>query len=84
VYDNLKKVHEWTGGGLHATTDPGAGTPSDCYALIKATPDGFELARIPTTDGIYNCSPKNVYTFRKDYGEGLTLEDVGKTLNDLK
>jgi ABC-type branched-subunit amino acid transport system substrate-binding protein len=84
VYDNLQQVHEWTGGGLHATTDPGAGTPSDCYALIKATPDGFELAKIPTTDGIYNCSPKNTYTFEKDYGTGLTLEDVGKTLDDLE
>jgi ABC-type branched-subunit amino acid transport system substrate-binding protein len=84
VYDNLKNVHEWTGGGLHATTDPGAGTPSDCFALIKATPDGFELAKIPTTDGIFNCSPKNVYTFEKDYGKGLTLEDVGKTLDDLE
>jgi ABC-type branched-subunit amino acid transport system substrate-binding protein len=84
VYDNLKQVHEWTAGGLHATTDPGAGTPSDCFALIKATPDGFELAKIPTTDGIYNCSPKNTYTFKKDYGKGLTLQDVGKTLDDLK
>jgi ABC-type branched-subunit amino acid transport system substrate-binding protein len=84
VYDNLKNVHEWTGGGLHATTDPGAGTPSDCYALIEATPDGFELAKIPTTDGIYNCSPKNVYTFKKSYGTGVKLGDVGKTLNDLE
>jgi ABC-type branched-subunit amino acid transport system substrate-binding protein len=84
VYDNLKKVHDWTGGGLHATTDPGAGTPSDCYALIEATPDGFELAKIPTTDGIYNCSPDNVYKFKKSYGTGVKLGDVGKTLNDLK
>jgi ABC-type branched-subunit amino acid transport system substrate-binding protein len=84
VYDNLKKVHDWTGGGLHATTDPGAGTPSDCFALIKATPKGFALAKIPTTDGIYNCSPKNTYTFEKDYGKGLTLADVGKSMSDLK
>jgi ABC-type branched-subunit amino acid transport system substrate-binding protein len=84
VFDNLKQVHEWTGGGLHATTDPGAGTPSDCFALIKATPDGFELADIPTNDGIFSCDPKNTYTFEKDYGRGTTLADVGKTLNDLE
>jgi ABC-type branched-subunit amino acid transport system substrate-binding protein len=84
VYNNLKKVHQWTGGGLHAQTDPGAGTPSDCYALIEATPTGFKLAKIPTTDGIYNCSPANRYTFKKSYGKGVTLQDVGKTLNDLK
>jgi ABC-type branched-subunit amino acid transport system substrate-binding protein len=84
VYDDLKKVHQWTGGGLHAQTDPGAGTPSDCYALIEASPSGFRLARIPTTDGIYNCRPTNRYTFKKDYGKGVTLSDVGKTLQDLK
>lgn len=84
VYDNLKKTHEWTGGGLHAETDPGAGTPSDCFALLKASPSGFTLAKIPTTDGIYNCSPDNTYTFKKDYGKGATLADAGKSLNDLK
>jgi ABC-type branched-subunit amino acid transport system substrate-binding protein len=84
VYDNLEKVHQWTGGGLHAQTDPGAGTPSDCYALIEASGAGFKLAKIPTTDGIYNCNPANRYTFKKDYGKGVTLQDVGKSLNDLK
>jgi len=84
VYNNLKKVHQWTGGGLHAQTDPGAGTPSDCYALIEASASGFKLAKITPTDGIYNCSPSNRYTFKKSYGKGVTLRDVGKTLNDLK
>jgi ABC-type branched-subunit amino acid transport system substrate-binding protein len=84
VYDNLEKVHQWTGGGLHAQTDPGAGTPSDCYALIEASASGFKLAKITTTDGIYNCSPSNRYTFKKSYGKGVTLADVGKSLNDLK
>jgi len=84
VYDNLEKVHQWTGGGLHAQTDPGAGTPSDCYALVAASSSGFKLAKISTTDGIYNCSPTNRYTFKKSYGKGVTLQDVGKTLSDLK
>jgi ABC-type branched-subunit amino acid transport system substrate-binding protein len=84
VYDNLKKVHQWTGGGLHAQTDPGAGTPSNCFALLEASSSGFRLAKIPTTSGIYNCSPGNTYTFKKDYGKGLTLSDVGKSISDLK
>jgi ABC-type branched-subunit amino acid transport system substrate-binding protein len=84
VYDNLEQTHEWTGGGLHAETDPGAGTPSDCYALLEASPSGFGLAEISTTDGIYNCSPENTYTFEKDYGRGVTLADVDKSLSDLK
>lgn len=84
VWDNLQKVHSWTGGGLHAETDPAGGKPSECYALIEATPEGFELVDIPTTSGIYNCSPDNTYTFEKSYGEGLTLEDVGVSMRDLK
>lgn len=84
VYDNLKKIHSWTGGGLHAETDPGAGTPSDCYALLEATSSGFELVKIKTTDGIFNCDPANVFTFEKDYGKGLKLADLGKSVNDLK
>jgi len=84
VYDNLKKTHQWTGGGLHAQTDPGARTPSNCYALIEATSSGFKLAKITRTDGIYNCSPSNRYTFKKSYGKGVTLADVGKSVNDLK
>ncbi len=83
VYDNLRKIHDWTGGGLHATTDPGAGTPSDCYALIVASPSGFKLAKIQANDGIFNCQASNRYTFKKDYGKGVTLQDVGKTMNDL-
>jgi ABC-type branched-subunit amino acid transport system substrate-binding protein len=83
VYDNLKQVHSWTGGGLHAETDPGAGTASNCYALIEASGGEFSLAEITTTDGIFNCDPENSYTFEKDYGKGLRLSDVGKSLNDL-
>jgi ABC-type branched-subunit amino acid transport system substrate-binding protein len=84
VYDNLKKVHQWTGGGLHAETDPGAGTPSECFAMIEASPSGFRLAKIGANSGIYDCSRGNTYKFKKSYGEGATLAGVGKSLADLK
>src|SRR5690606_4298570 len=29
VIDELRKVNEWTGGGLHSTTDPGGNLPGD-------------------------------------------------------
>lgn len=83
VYDNLRKVHAWTGGGLHAETDPGSGSPSDCYALIQASGPGFALAKIDANRGIYNCDPENEYTFEKSYGKGVTLDDVGKSMSDL-
>ena len=84
MYDNLKKVTDWTGGGLHATQNPGANKPGDCFTLIKATPTGFQLAKINPNDGIYSCNPNNLYTLTGDYGKGVTLQDVGKSINDLK
>ena len=35
-------------------------------------------------DGIFSCDPKNVYVLKKDYGKGVTLADVGKSMSDLK
>ena len=85
MYDNAKKVTSWTGGGLHATTDPGAGTSSDCYAIEQATPSGFKLVTdTKPNDGIFNCSPKNVYTLKGDYGKGVTLQDVGQSISNMK
>ncbi len=85
MYDNAKKVTSWTGGGLHAMTDPGAGTSSDCYALEQATPSGFKLVTdTKPNDGIFNCSPKNVYTLKGDYGKGVTLQDVGQSISNMK
>jgi hypothetical protein len=33
---------------------------------------------------MYNCSPKNRQNLTGDYGKGVTLADVGKTMSDLK
>ena len=41
-------------------------------------------ADIKPNDGIFNCDPKNVYTLTGDYGKGVTLADVGKSMADLK
>jgi ABC-type branched-subunit amino acid transport system substrate-binding protein len=85
LYDNATKIHEWTGGGLHAKTDPGSGEATDCYAIEQATPSGFKLVTdTKPNDSIYNCNPKNVYTLKGDYGKGVTLQDVGQNIANLK
>jgi hypothetical protein len=85
MYDNAKKVTEWTGGGLHAPSDPASGEAGDCFAADIATPTGFVLATdTKPNDSIYNCNPKNVYTLKGDYGKGLTLADVGQDIKNLK
>ncbi len=84
VYDNAKKIHEWTGGGLHAASDPGNNKASGCYLELIATTKGFERAKIPTTDGPFNCDAKqNGFVIKEGSDVGTHLSDVGKTLNDL-
>jgi hypothetical protein len=85
VYDKVSKVTEWTGGGLHAPTNPSEGAIAECVLLSEATPNGFIIPKdFEQTDGIFNCSSSNGYTLKGDYGKGVTLEDVGLSLADLK
>ncbi len=84
VYNNVKKTHDWTGGGIHARTDPGRNKGSGCFLLLKATPRGFVRVDVDPNEGIYNCGPRNGYFVKDAGGSGLTLADVGKTMKDLK
>jgi ABC-type branched-subunit amino acid transport system substrate-binding protein len=84
VYNNAKKVTDWDGGGLHAKQNPGAGTAGICFTIEQATPTGFKTPNVQPNDGIFNCNAKNVYVLKKNYGNGATLADVGKSMSDLK
>jgi ABC-type branched-subunit amino acid transport system substrate-binding protein len=56
----LSKVHNWTGGGLHATGDPGANLPPKCGVLIKLT--GTTWAQYyPKAVGTYDCNDKYLF-----------------------
>lgn len=84
VYDNAKKVADWTGGGLHAKQDPASGKAGTCFTIEQATPTGFKVPNIQPNDGIFSCDAKNVYVLKGDYPKGVTLADVGKSMSDLK
>ena len=62
LLDEAGSVSDWTGGGLHAPQDPATNTPSDCFALLSLTPDGFVLNEEVTgaNEGIFNCDPENL------------------------
>jgi len=67
----LSKVHTWTGGGLHAPTDPGGNKPSDCGLIMKLT--GTTWSQFyPTTRGQYDCNPEYLFA--------ITSADWGTTL----
>jgi len=84
VYDNARKVTDWTGGGLHARQDPSTGRISQCFMLYKAGAKGFTFPDVDANEGPFNCSPANALDLKGDYGKPITLKDVGKSLADLK
>jgi ABC-type branched-subunit amino acid transport system substrate-binding protein len=85
VFDNASSVEDWTGGGLHAPSNPGEDRPAECITITEATPDGFQVAEdFEPSDGLYDCNPDNVFELEGDYGQGVTLADVGKSIEDLE
>jgi ABC-type branched-subunit amino acid transport system substrate-binding protein len=63
VMDHAAATHEWTGGGLHAPTQPGNATTSmsQCFVLMKASNSGFTLDKdvLKPNNGVFNCDPAN-------------------------
>jgi Periplasmic binding protein len=85
VYEAARGNNEWTGGGLHAATDPSQSEGPRCHMVVEATPDGFIVPDdFETTDDLFKCSEDSVVTLEGDYGEGAKLSDVGKSLDDLE
>ena len=42
VMQNAKKITSWTGGGLHAPTNPGENKPSECFLLVEVKDGKFQ------------------------------------------
>lgn len=85
VFEAAAETTSWTGGGLHAETDPSSGQGSRCGIVVEATPDGFEVPDdFELTDGLFRCADDSVLGLKGDYGEGATLEDVGRSMDDLE
>ena len=84
VMELAAEVSEWTGGGLHAPSNPGANEPSPCYQIIVVengafarhyptrNPSAEERALIPsveiTQDG-WACDPSTLLELEGDYGD---------------
>jgi len=56
----LSKVHDWTGGGLHASADPGNNKPSDCGLIMKLTGTSWSQY-YPKTLGQFDCNPEYLF-----------------------
>lgn len=84
IIEKAKQVDEWTGGGLHAPSNPGGNAPSPCYQIIKIDNGAFTRhfpSRNPTdderslvnsveiTDDGWACDPSTLVTLDGDYGD---------------
>lgn len=84
VLENAKKETEWTAGGLRAPLDlSNPASPPRCWNAVHATSKGWEPADFGANDGVYRCEDVS-HKYKGEYPSPLKLEDVGKTLADLK
>ncbi|GAA3720070.1 hypothetical protein GCM10022238_38040 [Gordonia hankookensis] len=78
------KETQWTAGGLQAPQNltPGA-APSPCFNVEKTTANGWEPADFGADQGAYRCNiPVKKWTGQ--YGNGMKLTDVGKSMSDVQ
>jgi hypothetical protein len=84
-YNAAKKIDHWTGGGLHADSNPASGQTTNCFAVMKATPNGFtRMTDTLPNQGIYNCGPKNIFKLAKNANGITTLANVGQKIQNMK
>jgi ABC-type branched-subunit amino acid transport system substrate-binding protein len=56
VMENLRGVTEWTGGGLHAPTNPGQNQVSECGNVLKM--EGTQWTHWSPEGDMFACDPK--------------------------
>ncbi|MFE1781703.1 ABC transporter substrate-binding protein [Streptomyces sp. NPDC059506] len=76
VVDKLSAVHEWTGGGLHAATDPGANLPSECVVVLRLTKNTWKQTR-PAEAGEFDCDDSYLFRLsKKNWGTELNKDRI--------
>ena len=59
VLDELATITSWTGGGLHAETNPGENIPPECVMVLGMEGTSFVQA-LPAETGEFACDPSYV------------------------
>ena len=55
VLDEIRKITEWDGHGLHVVTNPGSNEAPTCGMLMELTGTGYERA-LPEEPGTFDCN----------------------------
>ncbi len=72
LLEGLHNVHEWTGGGLHPTQDPGANKVNSCTMILEVKDNKFvqkfpeSTSNDPTKS--FDCDPKLVTLVHGNWG----------------
>jgi len=84
VLDKAGARTKWDGGGLHARYDLTAkDSPRYCQVILAAQPSGWGLADFDANEGKFLCADHQ-YKLQGDYPDAVQLQDVGRSLADLK
>jgi hypothetical protein len=76
MVNELSKIHEWDGGGLHAVTDPGSNMPASCGLMVGLT-GGTYAQSFPDTAAEFKCDPKYlIATDKSTWGTDLGADRV--------
>ncbi|MEV0974334.1 ABC transporter substrate-binding protein [Microtetraspora glauca] len=79
MVNKLSQVHEWTGGGLHAPTDPGGNKPATCTLMVKLTGSTYKQVA-PANVGEFECGDDNLLkTDPSTWGTKLDEDRVATT-----
>ena len=67
VLDEIRKITEWDGHGLHVTTNPGSNEAPTCGMLMELTGMGYQRA-LPEEPGTFDCD--------SDWNASLVIQSV--------
>lgn len=71
-----KEIHEWNGGGLHYTADPGANSVGRCFNYMVIEGGEF-VRRHPEDPASFDCREEAVVELEGDYGSGAKAAGGG-------
>jgi hypothetical protein len=74
VLDQIGSIHDWTGHGLHASTDPGANQAGTCGMLLEMQGDRY-VRVTPEERGTFECDPNSALTVSTPASQAAMLDE---------
>ncbi|MEO6629290.1 MAG: ABC transporter substrate-binding protein [Aquihabitans sp.] len=72
VLSELKKIDDWTGGGLHYPGHVGSNGVGDCFMYMQVKSKKFVRVH-PKKPGTFDCEPGRAIELKGSYGQGVQV-----------